>query len=72
MEVRLFATFRENRDKIIDMPWYEGLTGYALFETLGIDVKDVSIFLINGVHSKPDALLAKDDVIALFPPVGGG
>ena len=72
MEVRLFATFRENRDKILDVPWYEGMDGNALFKMLDIDVKEVSIFLVNGAHKKPDYVFAKDDVIALFPPVGGG
>ena len=39
---------------------------------LDIAIADVSIFFINGVHSKPDATLSADEVIALFPPVGGG
>ena len=54
------------------MPWYEGMDGHALLDTLGIAVDDAAIFLINGVSSRPDAILKADDVIALFPPVGGG
>jgi len=72
MEVRLFATLRENHGKTVDVPWHDGMDGYALFNTLGLAPEDVSIFLINGLNSKPDAMLKADDIIALFPPVGGG
>jgi molybdopterin converting factor small subunit len=72
MEVRLYATLRENRGKTAPVDWVEGMDGNALLAALGIAPGDVSIFLINGVHSKPDAALGADDVIALFPPVGGG
>jgi len=72
MEVRLFATLRDGRENAVDVPWYEGMDGHALLDTLGIAVDDAAIFLINGVSSRPDAILKADDVIALFPPVGGG
>jgi len=72
MEVRLFATLRDNRGKIVDIPWHDGMDGYALLDTLNLPADDVAIFLINGVHSKFDASLEYDDVIALFPPLGGG
>jgi molybdopterin converting factor small subunit len=72
MEVRLFATLRENRGKTVDVPWYEGIDGYALINTLGIKPEDASIFLINGKNNKLDATFNEDDIIALFPPVGGG
>ena len=54
------------------MPWTPGLDGYALLGTLGIAPEDVAIFLINGVHHRLDAPLNAEDVVALFPPVGGG
>ena len=72
MEVRLFATLREGREKVIDFPWQEGLDGYALLGSLGISPKEVAIFLIGGVHSGLDSKLSKTDVVAVFPPVGGG
>ena len=72
MEVRLFATFRENREKIMHIGWSEGMTGLDLLRELDIPQKEVAIFLINGAHSNAEAPLASDDIIALFPPVGGG
>lgn len=68
----MFATLRENRGKVVDVQWREGMDGYALLTALGIPTEDVAIFLIGGVNQKPDAILRADDVIALFPPVGGG
>ena len=72
IEVRLFATFRDGREKIYHLPPEEHHTGEDIVRYLGIENDEVAIFLINGLHSKlPDAV--KDgDVIALFPPVGGG
>ena len=72
MEVRLFATLREGREKVIDVPWHDGMDGAALVKALGIAPGDVAIFLINGVHNKLDMQLKPEDVVALFPPVGGG
>jgi len=72
MEVRLFATLRENRGSVVDVRWAEGFDGFALLAELGLDAGDVSMFLINGMHSKFDTVLKADDVIALFPPLGGG
>jgi len=72
MKVQLFATFREGRGKETNIPWHDGLDGYEVLKTLGLGPDDVKIFLINGIHSKPDAILKSDDIIALFPAVGGG
>jgi len=68
----LFATLRDNREKVSDIPWRETITGRDVLGSLGIDPEDVSIFLVNGVRSNPDVKLKPDDIIALFPPVGGG
>lgn len=72
IEVRLFATFRENRKKILFLePYSHECTGDILNE-LGIPEEEVAILLINGRHSKSDAPIKDGDIIALFPPVGGG
>lgn len=72
IEVRLFATFRENREKILCYPYQPAMTGVDIISDLGIAAEDIAIFLINGRHSKPDAVLEDNSVLALFPPVGGG
>jgi len=72
MEVQLFATFREGRGKTADITWYEGINGYTILKELNLEPDDVKILLINGRHSTPDDVIKSDDIIALFPAVGGG
>ena len=72
MKVQLFATLREGRGKEIDITWHDGIDGFSVLKTLQLEPEDVKIFLVNGFHSTPDALLKEDDVISLFPAVGGG
>ena len=72
MEIRLFATLRENRGKIAHIDWREGMTGLDVLSELDIPQKEVAIFLINGAHSNPETPLSPEDIIALFPPIGGG
>ena len=37
-----------------------------------IPQEEVSILLINGFHHKPESEVKDGDIVALFPPVGGG
>lgn len=70
--VRLFATFRDGRQKIIDMNLPETATPQSIIDTLGIHQADVAILLVNGRDGKFDKLLDDNDTVSLFPPVGGG
>lgn len=70
--VKLFANLRENREKIMDMDVRSNTTVKEIIESLGIPLQDVAIIMINGRGTKSDAVLKSDDVLALFPPVGGG
>lgn len=72
IEVRLFATLREGRGKIIFLEGDKFRCGRDVFEHFRIPEEEVSIFLINGFHSKPDDPVKEGDILALFPPVGGG
>jgi sulfur-carrier protein len=70
--VKLFATFRLGRQKIIQMELSEGTTPQHIIDNLGIDKSEVAILLINGRDGYLQSALSEGDVIALFPPVGGG
>lgn len=72
IEVRLFATFRDGREKILSMDekQYENVREIA--RHLNIPIDEIAILLINGRHSSPDVPLSDGDIVALFPPVGGG
>ncbi|NFL54051.1 MoaD/ThiS family protein [Clostridium botulinum] len=73
IEVRLFAYFREGRDKKYFMGINkENITSRHILEELNIKVEEVAILLINGRDGKVDTLLKDGDVLSLFPPVGGG
>ncbi|MCL2618864.1 MAG: MoaD/ThiS family protein [Defluviitaleaceae bacterium] len=72
MEVKLFASLRENRGKTMHINWHDGIDGRTVMERLGIEPSAVSIYLINGKNSPVDTALAENDVVSLFPPVGGG
>ena len=72
IEVRVFATLRQGRDKVTMMD-PDGITCAAdILERLAIPAEEVSILLINGFHHKPEDEVKDGDILALFPPVGGG
>lgn len=70
--VKLFATLRDNREKIMTMDVAEGMTTQGVIEAVGIPVEEVAIIMINGRGVKLETILHEEDVLALFPPVGGG
>lgn len=72
IEVRLFATLRNGRGKILQMDASQFSSGTQILQYLQIPREEVAIFLINGFHSKPDDPIKDGDILAVFPPVGGG
>ncbi len=72
IEVRLFATFREGRDKILFLEPHDYKSVDDILKKLNINAEDVAICLVNGFHQKTDVMINDEDIIALFPPVGGG
>ena len=70
--VKLFATFRDGRQKvqILDLPEYS--TPNEVINVLGIIRSAVAILLINGRDGTLDTKLVENDTISLFPPIGGG
>ena len=72
VEVRLFATFREGREKIYHMDAEKIKKASDALEILRIPEEEVAICLINGRHSKVDTEVKDGDILAVFPPGGGG
>lgn len=72
IKVRLFATFRENREKEMWMNLHEGSTPMDILEKLNITKEEVAILLINGRDGDFVVQLKERDVMSIFPPVGGG
>ena len=72
IEVRLFATLREGRGKIVMLDAENFPDAGTIISHLDIPAEEVAILLINGFHKKPADSVKHGDVVALFPPVGGG
>ena len=70
--VKLFAFFRDNRFKIKDFSFEEGTTVQQVIESFQIPVEEVGVTMINGRHCGPDAILADNDTLGIFPMIGGG
>ena len=72
IEVRLFAGLRQGRQKIYQMEPDSIATVQDIMDRLSIDRKEVNILLINGFHQKPETAVKDEDIVSIFPAVGGG
>lgn len=72
IEVRVFATLRQGRDKVTMLSADQFATAGDIIRYMNIPAEEVSILLINGFHKKPEDAVKDGDIVALFPPVGGG
>lgn len=75
IDVRLFATLpmrSQTGRKELQLEPRSGLTVRQVVEGEGLDVSDVHIVMINGLHGTLDSELSDGDRLGLFPPVGGG
>ena len=72
IEVRLFAGLRQGRQKIYQMEPGSVRSVQEIMDVLNIQRTEVNILLINGFHQKPETEVKDEDVVSLFPAVGGG
>jgi len=72
IEVRLFAGLRQGRQKIYQMESDSVKTVQDIMDKLDIRRSEVNILLINGFHQKPETEVKDEDIVSLFPAVGGG
>ena len=72
VEVRLFAGLRQGRQKIYQMESDSIKNVQDIMDILGIQRSEVNILLINGFHQKPETEVKDEDIVSLFPAVGGG
>ena len=72
IEVRVFATLRQGREKVTLLPADNITCAADILSRMNIPAEEVSILLVNGFHQKPETPVKDGDIVALFPPVGGG
>jgi molybdopterin converting factor small subunit len=70
--VKLFATLRKDRFDEKDLELPDGVTTGEIIDMFAIPPTEVTLIFINGRHSGLEAKLAEGDILALFPPIGGG
>ena len=72
VEVKLFATFRENRFKEKEMELPEGSSAAEVLSHLKIPQDQLGILLVNGRDASVGRKLVGNDVVSIFPAIGGG
>ena len=72
IEVRLFATLRQGRQKVYHVEPSTVTNIQDIMDVLDIPRSEVNIMLINGFHQKPETEVKDEDIVSLFPAVGGG
>ena len=72
IEVRLFAGLRQGRQKVYQMEPGSVKNAQDIMDALNIPRQEVNILLINGFHQKPETEVKDEDIVSLFPAVGGG
>jgi sulfur carrier protein len=72
IEVRLFATLRAGRFKTQTLEFRPGSTLDDVLRALSMAPGDVSLRMVNGRQAQASQELRDGDVLALFPPMGGG
>ncbi|WP_297956108.1 MoaD/ThiS family protein [uncultured Desulfobulbus sp.] len=70
--VKLFAYFRDNRFRAEVREYPEGTTVEEVIRSLGIDLEEVGVTMINSRHCTLDQVPAEGDQLAIFPAIGGG
>lgn len=72
IEVRLFAYFREGRDKVQVLNVDDSTSILDILKRIQIREEEVALLLLNGFDGPSNRKLKDGDVLSLFPPVGGG
>jgi molybdopterin synthase sulfur carrier subunit len=70
--IKLFATLRKGRFDMETRKYSPGTRISQVIHGLNIPKDQVSIIFVNNRHAEPDRQLDDGDVVAFFPPIGGG
>jgi sulfur carrier protein len=72
VEVKLFATFRKGRFKEREMEFSEGSSLGDLLKRLKISQEEAGLLLLNGQYASWKDKLSANDIVSIFPSLGGG
>jgi sulfur carrier protein len=72
IKIKLFAILRDFGPDIEEKSVPENSSVESVVNSLGLPEDIPLLTIVNGVHTDPQDTLKEGDVLALFPPVGGG
>jgi molybdopterin converting factor small subunit len=70
--IKLFASLREGRFDAAALSFPPGAVVREAIASLGIPATAAKIVLVNARHAEAEQVLNEGDVLAIFPPIGGG
>ncbi len=70
--VKLFATLSKERFEVETREYDTETTVGQVLLDLGISEKDAKIIFVNNRHAEIEQILHDGDILAIFPPIGGG
>ncbi|MEN8904961.1 MAG: MoaD/ThiS family protein [Clostridiales bacterium] len=70
--IKLFATLRDYNDNEFKLDIKSNTNIISIIESLNIPKEEIAIIMVNGRSADLDYRLKDKDILALFPPVGGG
>ena len=70
--IKLFATLRDFGPEIQEKSVPENSSVASVIDSLSLPKEIPLLTIVNGVHTDPKEIMLEGDVLALFPPVGGG
>jgi molybdopterin converting factor small subunit len=70
--VKLFAGFQKDRFAVRELEVPAGASIQGIVDDLRISAAEIGVVMVNGRHAQLEQLLAPDDVLAIFPVIGGG
>ncbi len=72
VKVKLFAHLRDGRFRERELKLEPGTAVRDIATALGIDLDEVGVTMLNSRHCNLTQEVHEDDVVAIFPMVGGG
>ncbi len=70
--VKLFATFQAGRFEAAPREYPIGTRLSDIVDELRIPREEIGVLLVNSRHAELASKISQDDVVAIFPQIGGG
>jgi sulfur carrier protein len=72
IRIKLFASLRAGRFSEAELELPEGSAVAAALTQAQVPESEAAVIFVNSRHALPTSVLGNGDVLAVFPPVGGG